>query len=463
MGQLLTNLFENEKFRDVPQEPVGILGGNVIISEDGEYAIINMEGKKREYKIDKVKLRDNRDISEKIRNSRDLSDLVKTLEDFQVFNEKREVSDRNDFKGNLKSDKKKQVQGFYKKTASHKESEPLIRCNSVKSVEIMPNESFLKTDIGTSSSSPNLNNLNNHVGSLKSKLFSINDDPNNNLIREKVEENLDDESLAATKLLYDELLSEFFREYNTQNSKRKKKITEGIYNSCIRTSVLRNEEEEEKFESKINNERSVFISEHFNSRAETEPLENIFETKLVEVDCDVLNRKIEDKCSSSQCFHLETGSKCLENYQHNIRNEVVKCERIEKEMASGNTVNNNPEFGNDHEHFLEGNLCEIFLFDKTEVNLSEKINRSDESSRCYESIFCYPRERVTGIRKSRSVELQNNQATKEILNYYLKMNRSASDSLIYFLKASELRSHVNEENKLIDQVYFYSIFLYYKH
>ena len=74
---------------------IDLLGGKIIISEDGEYAIIDIEGRQKEYKIDKNKLRDQRGLREKVRNSRDLSSLFQELEGLDVVNEHKSIPDQD--------------------------------------------------------------------------------------------------------------------------------------------------------------------------------------------------------------------------------------------------------------------------------------------------------------------------------------------------------------------------------
>ena len=92
MGKILSKIFESDKLEDVPLAQVEKLGGKIIISEDGEYAIIDFEGKRKEYKIDKVKLRkQNSDVlNKKLRDSKDLSQLFEKLESLDCVGENKE-------------------------------------------------------------------------------------------------------------------------------------------------------------------------------------------------------------------------------------------------------------------------------------------------------------------------------------------------------------------------------------
>ena len=55
MGQLLTSIFETDKLEDVPIDKVHALGGQIVISECGEYAIIDLEGTVMLAYVSKVK------------------------------------------------------------------------------------------------------------------------------------------------------------------------------------------------------------------------------------------------------------------------------------------------------------------------------------------------------------------------------------------------------------------------
>ena len=87
MGQLMSMIFETDNFEEIPLEIVANLGGQIIISEDGEYAVIDIEGRKKEYKIDKKKVRNSRDLSDTVRNSRDLTTLFNELEQLDLVGE----------------------------------------------------------------------------------------------------------------------------------------------------------------------------------------------------------------------------------------------------------------------------------------------------------------------------------------------------------------------------------------
>jgi len=89
MGKVLSKIFDSDKLEDVPLHKVEQLGGTIIISEDGEYAIIDFAGKRKEYKIDKVKLRKQNSnvLNKRLRDSRDLSELFDHLESLDCVGE----------------------------------------------------------------------------------------------------------------------------------------------------------------------------------------------------------------------------------------------------------------------------------------------------------------------------------------------------------------------------------------
>ncbi|XP_065646729.1 serine-rich adhesin for platelets isoform X1 [Hydra vulgaris] len=446
MGQLLTNLFENEKDVTIELNSVGIFGGNVTISDDGEYAVINFEGKKREYKIDRVKIRNSRDFSDKIRNSKDLSDIVKTLEDLHVFNEKQTLINKDDFIDNAE-DKKKYFPDFNKK--------------------YVPDFDKSNSDIGISSSKPILDTLYNQVGFQNQPVlqntnsFCIKDDPNNNLISEIKEENFDDKSLAATKLLYDKLLNEFLRKNGKKSKTNQTKYNKITCNS--NTKVLENlngKISEVLIDNQTSSDNTFFLSETFDlAKSSKKLLEE--DIKLKQGDFNFIDKNKEKLCSSSQCFHKKTGSKYQENYRRNLCDKVVKYERDEKEMFIPNdstTIVDPLDFETkfeqpiahdlekEHNLSVENHNGETFIrkqYEMEQENLSPK-----GSHRFNESIF-YQREKLNTVNKSCTMQFKPTFAYNQSDSSFFDINRSASDGLIYFLKASELRKKLNEEKKSI--------------
>uniref|UniRef100_T2MIY1 Uncharacterized protein C9orf172 n=1 Tax=Hydra vulgaris TaxID=6087 RepID=T2MIY1_HYDVU len=438
MGQLLTNLFENEKDVTIELNSVGIFGGNVTISEDGEYAVINFEGKKREYKIDRVKIRNSRDFSDKIRNSKDLSDIVKTLEDLHVFNEKKTIINKDDCIDNAE-DKKKYIPEFNKKNS----------------------------DFGISSYKPILGTLYNQVGFQNqpvlqnTKPFCIKDDPNNNLISEIKEENFDDKSLAATKLLYDKLLNEFLRKNGKKTKTNQSKYNKITCNS--NTKVLGNlngKISEVLNDNQTSSENTFFLSETFDlAESSKKLLED--EIKLKQADFNFIDKNKEKLCSSSQCFHNKTGSKYQENYQRNLCDKVVKYEQDEKEMFIPNdnaTIVDPLDFETkleqpiahdlekEHDSSVENHNGETFTRKQCEI---KQENLSPEGSHSFNESVFYPRETLNTVNKNCTMQFKPKFAYNQSDSLFFEINRSASDGFIYFLKASELRKELNEEKKSV--------------
>ena len=62
-----------------------IFGESIVVSEDGDYAIIDFEGERKEYKVNKQKLIDEFSKNNKIRGSKNLGDLFEKLEQMKVL------------------------------------------------------------------------------------------------------------------------------------------------------------------------------------------------------------------------------------------------------------------------------------------------------------------------------------------------------------------------------------------
>ena len=82
MGGIVTTPFESQS-ELTPLEH--IFGESIVVSEDGDYAIIDFEGEKKEYKVNKQKLIDQFSKNNKIRGSKNAGELFEKLEELEVL------------------------------------------------------------------------------------------------------------------------------------------------------------------------------------------------------------------------------------------------------------------------------------------------------------------------------------------------------------------------------------------
>ena len=82
MGGIVTTPFESQS-ELTPLEH--IFGESIVVSEDGDYAIIDFEGEKKEYKVNKQKLIDQFSKNNKIRGSKNVGELFEKLEELEVL------------------------------------------------------------------------------------------------------------------------------------------------------------------------------------------------------------------------------------------------------------------------------------------------------------------------------------------------------------------------------------------
>ena len=82
MGGIVTTPFESQS-ELTPLEH--IFGESIVVSEDGDYAIIDFEGEKKEYKVSKQKLIDQFSKNNKIRGSKNIDELFEKLEELEVL------------------------------------------------------------------------------------------------------------------------------------------------------------------------------------------------------------------------------------------------------------------------------------------------------------------------------------------------------------------------------------------
>ena len=142
MGKVLSRIFETDNLENVPLAQVEKLGGKIIISEDGEYAIVDFEGRRKEYKINKVKLRRHADsevLQKKLRDSKDLSQLFEQLESLDCVGKSKDSlsfldSLASEIDANTGGDRKERVYEF-DNNCTTTSARPLVDTASAKTTQ----------------------------------------------------------------------------------------------------------------------------------------------------------------------------------------------------------------------------------------------------------------------------------------------------------------------------------------